>query len=125
MIQHIDRILEGSIQSRDMAKKIKKKSGTQQLNTESHDHPGYASLIPRLKRAHGQVDAGERMIKEHAYCPDIIQQLRAATAAFKALEVVILRTHLEHCVNTAFHSKNKAESDQKMDELIQLFKRGG
>lgn len=89
-----------------------------------HQHPDHEDLIPRLRRAQGQVDAVARMIHEREYCPNIVQQLRAATAALKALEVNILKTHLEHCVRDAMKSKNEAEAEQKINELIILFKRG-
>ncbi len=87
-------------------------------------HPDHKSHIARLRRANGQVDAVERMILKREYCPKIIQQLRAATAALKALEANILKTHLEHCVKDAISSKNKSESDRKIAELINLFKKG-
>lgn len=90
----------------------------------SGKHPDHQDHIARLRRAHGQVDAIERMILNKEYCPKIIQQLRAATAALKALEANILKTHLEHCVKDALNSKNKSESDRKITELINLFKSG-
>lgn len=80
--------------------------------------------MPRLKRARGQVDAVARMIESNEYCPDIIQQLRAATSALKSLEAVILQSHLEHCVKDAMKSKNEADSNKKINELIHLFKKG-
>lgn len=92
--------------------------------SHSHHHPDHQEHIPRLRRAQGQVDAVARMIYEREYCPSILQQLRAATAALKALEASILKTHLEHCVRDAMKSKNEANTEKKINELITLFKRG-
>lgn len=80
--------------------------------------------MPRLKRAQGQVDAVGRMIESNEYCPDIIQQLRAATSALKSLEAVILEAHLEHCVKDAIASNSEADAKKKITELISLFKKG-
>lgn len=104
-----------------MGKRTIKKS--KNLKVDSN-HPDHEELIPRLRRAQGQVDGVARMIYTRAYCPSIIQQLRAATAALKALEASILQRHLEHCVHDAMRSKNAAEAEKKISELVILFKKG-
>lgn len=104
-----------------MSKRTKKKTNSPSKN--SH-HPDHQELVPRLRRAQGQVDAVARMINNREYCPSIIQQLRAATAALKSLEANILQRHLEHCVYDAISSKNTVDAEKKINELMTLFKRG-
>lgn len=64
------------------------------------------------------------MIEGNEYCPDILTQTNAARSAIKSLEASILETHLGHCVKDAFTSSNKREANKKIEELMNLFKRG-
>ena len=50
-------------------------------HAEQADHPNHRAEISRLKRIKGQLDGIERMIEEGRYCPDILVQTRAVTAA--------------------------------------------
>jgi DNA-binding FrmR family transcriptional regulator len=86
-------------------------------------HPDHSAAKARINRVKGQLDAVSRMIEERKYCPDILQQVRAATSALRGLEAVILRGHLRGCVKTAFQSKNAFDSDAKIEEIIQLWTR--
>ncbi len=77
--------------------------------------------LHRLRRISGQIDGIKKMIEEKRYCTDILNQTKAVRAALKALEVSILEKHLGHCVAGAFESKSKAESQKKMNELLEFF----
>lgn len=83
-------------------------------------NPDHASSKRRINRAKGQLDAVARMIDERRYCPDIINQIRAATNAMKALEQEILRAHLEGCVKSAFESKDPDLIAEKISEILKL-----
>ncbi len=84
-------------------------------------HPDHSNEVVRLKRIKGQVDGIERMITERRYCPEILIQIRAATAALKTVERSILGKHLRACVKEAMSSHNEKEIDSKIDELMELF----
>jgi CsoR family transcriptional regulator, copper-sensing transcriptional repressor len=84
-------------------------------------HADHASDIQRLKRISGQIEGIKKMIEEKRYCTDILNQTKAVRAALKGLEVSILEKHLNHCVAGAFDSKNKMESQKKMNELLDFF----
>ena len=86
-------------------------------------YPDHSQEISRLNRIDGQIDGVRKMIEERRYCPDIMIQLKAISAAAQAVEANILRSHLEGCVAKAFESKDCEEKEQKIDELISLFKR--
>ena len=61
------------------------------------------------------------MITSNKGCSLARTQCRAVHAALRRVERNILETHLEGCVRTAFHSDDKKERAQKVDEILQLF----
>ncbi len=84
-------------------------------------NPSHADNLPRLNRISGQIDGIKKMIEDERYCIDIINQIRAARSALKAVEMNILNKHLMHCVA---HSLGSApEALQKAEELKNLFAR--
>ena len=89
----------------------------------SAGHPDHSASKKRINRVKGQLDEVSRMIKEREYCPDIIQQIRAATSALRGLESEVLKGHLRGCVRQAFESKNGFDINDKIDEVLLLLKR--
>lgn len=87
-------------------------------------HPDHSKLIARLNRIEGQIGGVKKMIGERRYCLDILAQTRAMQAALKAVEAEILNTHLAHCVKDALHSRDEAEVDRKLSEIVKVFKSG-
>lgn len=83
-------------------------------------HKNEIALVNRIA---GQVNAVGRMIEENRYCPDILNQVRAARSALKTLESRVLETHLQSCVQEAFTSGNKQLQNEKIQEIIGLFAR--
>lgn len=100
-----------------------KKGEVCSLSHQGHSHPSHREVLPRLKRVQGQVAAVGRMVVAHEYCPNILQQIRAATSALKAIETMILKNHMESCVKDAMTTKDKAQVNKKIQELIWLLKR--
>lgn len=87
----------------------------------TQNNPSHAENLPRLNRISGQIDGIKKMIEEERYCIDIINQIRAARAALKALEINILNKHIMHCVAHSLGSS--PEAVQKAEELKNLFSR--
>lgn len=85
-------------------------------------HPCHAAEIKRLNRISGQVDGIKKMIDDRRYCPDILIQIKAACSAMKSLETAILETHLKHCVKRAMESRDDADMDKKIGELMKIFR---
>ena len=79
--------------------------------------------LHRLRRIAGQVQGIQRMIDERKYCIDILTQIQAARSALRAVELQILKKHVDHCVRDAFASGSPAEADRKMDELLRVMKK--
>lgn len=86
-------------------------------------HPDHSAEIKRLNRIEGQISGIKRMIEERRYCTDIIAQTRAVSAAIKALEAEILKSHLTHCVTEAFSSDDEKARQDSIDEVMTLFKK--
>lgn len=85
------------------------------------DHNQFSlEALNRVKRAKGHLEKVQEMIEEGAYCPDIIHQNRAVTAALKKVDEVILHGHLHSCVLKDVHGKN---SEKMVSEIIDLFKK--
>lgn len=87
------------------------------------EHPDYSKELHRINRISGQLEGIRRMITGREYCPKIITQIQATRAALKSLESVVLENHLEMCVQNAFNAKDKQEANDKMVELMELFRR--
>lgn len=83
----------------------------------------HEETLHRLRRIGGQVQGVQRMVEEGAYCIDILVQLQAARSALRAVELQILKKHMDHCVRDAFASGSPADADRKMDELLRVMKK--
>jgi DNA-binding FrmR family transcriptional regulator len=86
----------------------------------SHDHPDHSVHIKRLNRVKGQIEGIERMILDRRYCTDIIAQLKAASAALKAVESEVFKSHLRGCVKSVFNGNDAFKAEEKIQEIIKL-----
>ncbi len=104
-----------------MIEKIKSNSKSKKINVNKfHDHPDHSIHLKRLHRVKGQIEGIEKMILDQRYCPDIITQLKAASAAIKAIEAEVFKTHLRGCVKSAFTGDDSFQSEEKIQEIIKL-----
>jgi DNA-binding FrmR family transcriptional regulator len=85
-------------------------------------HPSHEEHLGKLNRVSGQVEAIKRMIRERKYCVDIMTQIRAARSAMKTVELAVLETHMNSCLNQAC-SKNNNDQQKKVDEIMKLLKK--
>lgn len=92
------------------------------VRRHSLQHPDHMAELPRLKRIIGQLEGVKRMIEERRYCPDIIQQLRAANSAIKVLEIEILKGHLASCIRDSAKNDSKSDFDAKLAEFLNSIK---
>ena len=79
----------------------------------------YKKLINRLNRVEGQIRGIRKMVEEDAYCPDILTQTAAATAALNAFSRELLSEHIHSCVKTDI----LAGKDETIDELLDLLRK--
>lgn len=71
-------------------------------------------LINRLKRIEGQIRGIRGMVEKDAYCPDILTQAAAATAALNAFSRELLSEHIRTCVTEDIRQGR----DETVDELL-------
>ena len=76
----------------------------------------YKDMINRLSRIEGQVRGIKRMVENDAYCPDILVQSAAVTAAMKSFNKVLLEDHIRTCVVEDI----KADKEGTVDELVRV-----
>lgn len=101
-------------------KRNKKAVVTTQLDHSSVGHPDHSLHIKRLNRVKGQLEGIEKMILNRRYCPDIIAQLKAASAALRAVEAEVFKSHLRGCVKSAFSGGDAFKSEEKIQEIIKM-----
>ncbi|TNC45304.1 metal-sensitive transcriptional regulator [Rubellimicrobium rubrum] len=88
-----------------------------------HDPARREAKVKRLNRIAGQVQGVARMVAEDRYCMDVLTQVQAIKAALARAEAEILRDHAAHCVREAIKAGNAAATQEKLDELVDLFDR--
>ncbi|WP_412474285.1 metal-sensitive transcriptional regulator [Halobacteriovorax sp. YZS-1-1] len=86
-------------------------------------HPDHKATLTRVNRIEGQVRGIKNMIEDGKYCVDILTQIKSIRSALKGLELVILESHLNSCVINALKTGSSKESEEKIDEIMELLKR--
>jgi DNA-binding FrmR family transcriptional regulator len=81
------------------------------------------TLVKRLHRIEGQVRGIERMVADDRYCIDILTQISAVNTALESLAFQVLDQHVNHCVAGAFSSGDKADAEEKTEELLAAVRR--
>ena len=74
----------------------------------------YKKLINRLSRIEGQIRGIRGMVEKDAYCPDILTQVAAASAALNSFSKVLLANHIKTCVAQDI----REGKDETIDELL-------
>lgn len=77
------------------------------------------SLIA-LKKAKTSLEKVIKMLEDEKYCIDIIQQNLAVIWLLKSANLWMLEWHMNCCVKKAITSKNEAEIDTKMQEILKI-----
>jgi DNA-binding FrmR family transcriptional regulator len=77
-------------------------------------------LINRLSRVEGHLKKVRQMVKDDAYCIDIINQSLAVQSALRSIDELVLKNHLETCVRGAMISNKGVE--KKIEEFITTLK---
>jgi len=83
-------------------------------------YPNHEAQLIRLGKIEGQIKGIRRMIEERRYCIDIVQQVRAATAALEQVKLGVLESHVRHCVKDAARSQQPELLDEKLDEVMRV-----
>ena len=86
---------------------------------KERDEKEYRDLMNRLSRVEGQVRGIRRMVEGNAYCPEILIQVQAVTAALNAFNRVLLGNHIRTCVAGDIRDGR----DEAVDELVETLQK--
>lgn len=78
-----------------------------------HEHKNTKSVINRMSRAIGHMEAIKTMAQNGRDCSEILIQISAVKAALNNIGKIILKDHIDHCVVDAVQTGNQ----QVLDEL--------
>ena len=73
----------------------------------------------RLRRIQGHGGGIEKMVQDHRYCIDVLQQIAAARAALYQVGMAMLESHSQSCVVDA---SQKGHEKEAIDELMSVYK---
>ena len=83
------------------------------------NHPDHSDNLTALRRIEGQVRGIHQMIENKRYCMDVVNQIKAIKSSLTRVETKILEKHLRSRVTQAL---NKNEMEEKISELVNVFK---
>jgi DNA-binding FrmR family transcriptional regulator len=64
----------------------------------------HQELLNRLRRIEGQARGLQRLVREEAYCLDVLQQVEAMTAAADQVGLLLLEDHISGCLAHAIET---------------------
>lgn len=76
----------------------------------------------RLNRIEGQIRGIKNMLENDAYCPDILTQSAAVSAAMNAFNRELLSSHIHSCVVNDIRAGNDETVDELMKTIQKLMK---
>lgn len=83
----------------------------------------YKDLINRLNRIEGQVRGIRKMVETNAYCPDILVQSTAVSAAMSSFNRELLSDHIRTCVVRDIQSGDAETMNESIAELLKILQR--
>ena len=88
-------------------------------HSHGHVHENQKAVINRLSRAIGHLESVKRMVEDGRDCTEVLVQLAAVRSALNSTAKVILKDHLEHCINNA--GEGDQDQLQALNEAIDKF----
>lgn len=84
-----------------------------------HSHTQTKAVLNRLSRAIGHLESVKRMVESGRDCTEVLVQLAAVRSALNSTAKVILKDHLEHCIDD--DGVDAAEQLSMLNEAIDKF----
>ena len=93
--------------------------GHDHSHAHGHVHTETKAVLNRLSRAIGHLESVKRMVEDGRDCTEVLIQLAAVRSALSGTAKVILKDHLEHCLDDV----SAGDSDQlaALNEAIDKF----
>ncbi len=79
-------------------------------------------LMNRLNRIEGQIRGIKGMVERNAYCPDILMQSAAVTAAMNSFNRELMSSHIKNCVVRDIREGQEETVDELLNTLQKLMK---
>ena len=87
-----------------------------------HTHTDPKTVLNRLSRAIGHLEAVRKMVEEGRDCTEILVQLAAVRSAVNNTGKLILKDHLNHCIVDAVQSGDQKALDDMAAAIDQFVK---
>ncbi len=88
-------------------------------HSHGHTHTQTKAVINRLARAIGHLESVKSMVENGRDCTEVLIQLAAVRSALSSTAKVILKDHLEHCINE--EGTDAQEQLQALNDAIDKF----
>jgi DNA-binding FrmR family transcriptional regulator len=72
------------------------------------------ALLKRLRRIEGQTRGLQTMVQEDRWCPDILQQIAAVSAALDKVALGLAAGHVQHCMAMGDDPERRDEMTQEL-----------
>ena len=79
-------------------------------------------LDNRLSRIEGQVRGLREMLADDAYCPDVLNQVSAVTAALGSFGRELLASHISTCVSDGIRRGDEEVVEELLETLRKMMK---
>ena len=89
-------------------------------HAHTHSHEQTKSVVDRISRAIGHLEAVKRMVESGRDCSEVLIQLSAVKAAINNTGKIILHDHIEHCIVDAIEHGDK-EAIKDLEKAIDKF----
>ena len=86
----------------------------------SHSHTQTKAVLNRMARLIGHLQSTKKMIEDGRDCSEVLIQLSAVDAAIKAVQRIILKDHLEHCIVDAV-KEGDTDALERLNKAIEQF----
>ena len=97
-----------------------KKECSCKYRTKERSEKERKDMLNRLSRIEGQVRGIRKMVENDVYCPEILIQVSAVSAALNSFNKVLLAEHLHSCV---VDDIKKGKEDEAIDELVKVLQK--
>lgn len=91
----------------------------------AHNHKGHANrdkIIINFKKAQTHLTRIQKMLDEHEYCIDIMQQNLAVIGLLKSAHQMLMEDHLHSCFELAMKSNNEQTKARMTEEILTVTK---
>ena len=88
----------------------------------THSHTQTQTVLHRLSRAIGHLEAVRKMVEDGRDCSEVLIQLAAVRSAITGTGRVILQDHIQHCLVHAMETGDQKALDELNDAIAKFLK---